>query len=83
MHVLRVTNFQAVEDYSVVVTYKAHQALRTESYTLACTLDGAVRRTSQVVVERGVRRERSRRARHRRQSSSSPPPDAGGDAADR
>ena len=53
-YVLRVTNFSAVEDYSVVVTFKAPQAARTESYTLTCTIAGAVVKTSQVVVERAA-----------------------------
>ncbi len=53
-YVLRVTNFAAVEDYSVTVTFKAPQAARTESYTLTCTIDGAVVKTSQVVVERAA-----------------------------
>ncbi|MDA0168233.1 M14 family zinc carboxypeptidase [Solirubrobacter taibaiensis] len=53
-YVLRVTNFSTVEDYSVVVTFKAPQTARTESYTLTCTVGGAVVKTSQVVVERAA-----------------------------
>ena len=52
------TNFAAVEDYSVVVTFKAPQAARTESYTLTCTIAGAVVKTTQVMVERTAGRAR-------------------------
>ena len=57
-YVLRVTNYAAVEDYSVTVTFKAPQAARTESYTLTCTIAGAVVKT---IAGRG--RARGGRAR--------------------
>ena len=62
-YVLRVTNYAAVEDYTVTVTYDGAAAVPAgadrELHAHVRDRDGAVLKTQQVVVERG--RDRARR----------------------
>lgn len=55
-YVLRVTNYAAAENYTATVTYAApepYEPAQVERYTLTCTVEGQVRKASEVVVERG------------------------------